>query len=277
MVIPKDRMTDVLYDYHMALSLGNSGAFGTSRHERALYKQSVFDKHGISEAQFDSSMVWYTRHTKELAQMYKVVSERMKVERRDIERLISIRDKKPMISDQGDTVNVWPWNTELRLSCAALDNLYTFSLFPDSNYRDNDSLVWEVYSRYLSSATDSMREASVVMELMMKYETGIRVSRIRQVAESGRMHVSVQDDTLGVLKRLSGMLYFLGDSCTEAVVADSVRLMRYRVKRAVSDDKPATADADTLAAHSVAEEDAAEPDEKNTTRKSRMRKGGTNR
>ena len=230
--IPEDKMIDVLYDFHMAQALGNSGAFGTSRHERALYENAVYAKHGITEAEFDSALVWYTRHTKMLADIYKEVSKRMKKESRSVEKLISIRDKKPMTSERGDTVDVWAWNRALRLSRAALDNLYSFNLSSDSNYHATDSLVWSVHYRMLPvGGVDSVANNALVMNLMLHYAKDTTVNRYARVTESGQVRLSIQNDTLGEIKKISGMMYFMPDSCPCVVVADSITLYRYHVKR----------------------------------------------
>ena len=69
-IIQPDRMENILYDYHLSISMGNNLSY-SDNYQKEAYKNYVFEKHHITEAEFDSSMVWYTRHTEELASLYK--------------------------------------------------------------------------------------------------------------------------------------------------------------------------------------------------------------
>ena len=68
-IIQPDKMETVLYDYHMVQAMG-SEITSTPEYQLKLYHSYVFDKHGITKALFDSSMVWYTRHPAYLTQIY---------------------------------------------------------------------------------------------------------------------------------------------------------------------------------------------------------------
>ena len=47
-------------------------------YKRVLYIESVFKKHGITQAEFDSSMVWFTRNPEVLTKIYEKVNARLK-------------------------------------------------------------------------------------------------------------------------------------------------------------------------------------------------------
>ena len=47
---------NVLYDYHIAKAMGEEVPYNES-YKRVLYIESVFKKYGITQADFDSSMV----------------------------------------------------------------------------------------------------------------------------------------------------------------------------------------------------------------------------
>lgn len=105
-IIQPDRMENILYDYHLSIAMSNNLNY-SENYKREVYKNSVFDKHRITEAEFDSSMVWYTRHTEELAAIYKNLGERFRKEKKHVQNLLAIRENKPAISMPGDTVDVW--------------------------------------------------------------------------------------------------------------------------------------------------------------------------
>ena len=69
-VIDPDDMEDILYDYHLADAAANLNSDSTRFYNARLYQLAVLKKHGVTEAQFDSSMVYYTRHTEKLYAIY---------------------------------------------------------------------------------------------------------------------------------------------------------------------------------------------------------------
>ena len=76
-------------------------------YKRVLYIESVYRKHGITQADFDTSMVWYARHPDALTKVYEKVNQRLKAERDGINHLIALRDNKPKESLPGDSIDVW--------------------------------------------------------------------------------------------------------------------------------------------------------------------------
>lgn len=59
-VLPEDKMTDVLYDIQLAQAIYRSDAqFNTDERKDALV-ESVLRKHKISQADLDSSLLWYS-------------------------------------------------------------------------------------------------------------------------------------------------------------------------------------------------------------------------
>ena len=93
-VLPDAKMENVLYDYHIAKAMGEEVPYNES-YKRVLYIESVFKKYGITQADFDSSMVWFARNPEVLTKIYEKVNVRLKAERDGINHLIALRDNKP--------------------------------------------------------------------------------------------------------------------------------------------------------------------------------------
>ena len=68
-VLPDAKMENVLYDYHIAKAMGEEVPYNES-YKRVLYIESVFKKYGITQADFDSSMVWFARNPEVLTKIY---------------------------------------------------------------------------------------------------------------------------------------------------------------------------------------------------------------
>ena len=60
-ILSNKEMRDVLYDLHRVDgALQTAGYNYGHTQEVAAYYKSVLDKHGVTQAQFDSSLVWFT-------------------------------------------------------------------------------------------------------------------------------------------------------------------------------------------------------------------------
>ena len=57
-VLSDAKMEAVLYDYHIAKAMGEQLSYNES-YKRVLYLESVCRKNGMTEGQFDTSMVWF--------------------------------------------------------------------------------------------------------------------------------------------------------------------------------------------------------------------------
>ena len=89
-VISDAKMRDVLYDLHRADGIIQVAGYNYSHdQEVAGYYKNVLDKHGITQAEFDSSLVWYTDNPQIFNKIYPKVVERLEA---DYDRLKAIRD-----------------------------------------------------------------------------------------------------------------------------------------------------------------------------------------
>ena len=81
-VLSSRQMRDVIYDLHRAdavIIVAGYTAGGYEEETKACYR-SVMAKHGITQAQFDSSLVWYTNHPAFFEKIYPKVKSRVEEE-----------------------------------------------------------------------------------------------------------------------------------------------------------------------------------------------------
>ena len=70
-ILHSGEMRSVLVDLHTTDALLQmSGKQFLSAEEKSLYYAQVLEKHGITQAQFDSSIVWYTAHPQLFDKIY---------------------------------------------------------------------------------------------------------------------------------------------------------------------------------------------------------------
>lgn len=232
-VIQPPTMEQLLYDYHIAKAMGDGLPY-TDNYKRALYVEDVFKKYNITEAQFDSSMVWYTRNTEVLSDMYQNINKRMKAELDDVKRLISIRDNKPITSEDGDSIDVWYMERVYRLTGYPLANRLTFNLPSDPNFHARDTLSWLVSYNYMGNDPDTARAALMAMHIV--YENDSIISEIKKILHSGRDSIRLQSDTLGAIKEIKGFIFYNNPAqdSTGTLWIDSISLMRYHSQDSLS-------------------------------------------
>ena len=89
-VLSNREMRNVLYDLHRADGAIQVAGYNYSHdQEVAAYYKNVLDKHRITQAQFDSSLVWYTDNPQIFNKIYPKVIERLE---EDYEREKQIRE-----------------------------------------------------------------------------------------------------------------------------------------------------------------------------------------
>lgn len=231
-VLSDSVMENVLYDYHIAKALGEQKERGEN-YKRVLYVDYVYQKHGITKAQFDSSMVWFSRHPDVLGEVYRKVTERLRAEEANIEWLVAMREHKPLTSLAGDSVDLWAWQPVYQLSGMPMDNRLTFSFPSDSNFKARDTLRWSVHFTFAGSgARDSLH--APVMALQMRFANDSVIGDFVQVREEGRRILTLTGDTLGDIKEVSGFVYYPRQDSVRPLVLDCISLTRYHAHGADS-------------------------------------------
>lgn len=205
-VLPDAKMENVLYDYHIAKAMGEEVPYNES-YKRVLYIESVFKKYGITQADFDSSMVWFARNPEVLTKIYEKVNVRLKAERDGINHLIALRDNKPKESLSGDSIDVWIWQHIYQLTGMPLDNKITFTLPSDTNFHDRDTLRWSARFRFHNGAPDSIHAPLMVMQVLYEKNDSV-ISAIRKVQGTGVETLTLFADTLGEINEIRGFIYY---------------------------------------------------------------------
>ena len=97
-VLSNREMRDVLYDLHRADGAIQVAGYNYSHdHEVAGYYKNVLDKHGITQAQFDSSLVWYTDNPQIFNKIYPKVITRLEADF-EVEKQIREMNREKKIS-----------------------------------------------------------------------------------------------------------------------------------------------------------------------------------
>lgn len=224
-VLDDATMEAVLHDYHIAKVMADE-LTGNETYRRVLYRDGVFCKHGITEAQFDSSMVWFARHPEIIAKLYEKVNKRLKSERDAVNHLIAIRDNQPKSLPSGDSVEVWRGITPLWLTGRPLANRLLLELTTDTTFHLRDSLTWRVHAVYRGKETgDSLSRA--VMALSLRFKNDSVVSVWQPMTDTCVHALALAADSAWEIKSVHGSIYMPSQVRQRVLRVDTASLMRY--------------------------------------------------
>jgi len=168
-----------------------------------VYRTAVLRKYGVSEARFDTSMVYYMRNTERLYAIYKRIGERLEDKARDLGSSEGSLASIMGASVSGDTADIWRGEKSLPLIPSQPYNLYTFTYTADSSYHKGDTFILTFHTDFIFQ--DGMRNGVAVLAVV--YANDSVASQVRQVSSSMHNEVRIDNrDTLGI-KEVRG--YFL--------------------------------------------------------------------
>ncbi len=228
-VLSKGNMEDVLVDYHIAKAMSENLP-PEERYKQALYLDYVFKKNGITEEVFDHSLAWYSRNTEDFAKIYERVNKRLSSQKEDIKNLIaSSSDDEQQQSETGDTVNVWHKQKIFKLTKAAVSNKFYFTIYPDSNYRERDILLWSIRCTFIS-AKEHPQEA--FMSMNVEYVNDSVISDSRPITYSGQYNIRIQNESSCKIRAIKGFVYYsqLSHYPQDALIVDKISMTRLHIK-----------------------------------------------
>lgn len=78
-IIPKHHMIDLLVDIHLSDAIITTKKFQTNKHEYQIegYYAYLYEKHGYTRQEIDSSIAFYSRYPAEYSKMYDQVLEKL--------------------------------------------------------------------------------------------------------------------------------------------------------------------------------------------------------
>ena len=217
-IIKPKQMENILYDYHLTLGMTNH----LKNTEKEAYKKYVFQKYQVTEATFDSSMVWYTREAQELAAIYERLEKRFKREYSHTEALLKSRDGESIsITSPGDTVNIWNKNEMVWMTEAPLMQRLTFEIKTDSNFHPKDKFIWDMDFHFFA-------KGNAIVGMSVTYNNDSVVGEMRQISQSGRQTICLTSDSAYQMKTMNGFIYIPNDSLQDPnILINNIKLMRY--------------------------------------------------
>lgn len=137
-ILSEKKMQSVLTDMLLAEAMVNVdyNTYKSDTMKLALY-ESVFRKHDITQAVYDSSLVWYGRNLDIYMEVYnRVLADLNKW----VNNLGDVQADAAPVSNR-DSVDIWPRRSYMALFPASVFNGVTFDIRPETNYSSGSCFV----------------------------------------------------------------------------------------------------------------------------------------
>ncbi len=227
-VIQPEEMALLMADIRVADAVisVNSTDYRTPLSRQAL-KRAVFKRHNVTQAQFDTSLVWYGHN----------IGKYQEVTDRSIEILDERLQKagsaatQAALSVAGDSVDVWDHPRSYRFNDKSATNYLTFDLEPDRNWADGDVYTW--HARF------SIAPESAQWTITAEYDDGAveMIQSTIQVNKVGRQDITIFTDSTRRATHISGWLEIETNGKRPAII-DSVGLLRRRRYEPLANRRP---------------------------------------
>ena len=231
-----DEMEDLMYDYYLSQGITNSKSF-TNDYDRRYNMQAVLKKHGLTNAEFDTMLVYYYNHMELMDEIYSHIQKRLGNEALELGASEGEVERFTIQSVSGDTTDVWEGKRQLMLLPIPPYHIVQFTQKADTSFHKGDSFLLTFGSHFLVQS--GSRNATAY--LAVTYENDSVVSTTSSVNVSGGSTVRISPCSLKV-KRFDGYFYMPRRSQTDnesessVLLLNHIQLMRFH-HREQSDEK----------------------------------------
>lgn len=224
-VMSKGKMEEVLYDYHLAQAM----VYSIPENERSSnqdYMDAVFRKHDITQADFDSSLVWYNMNAEDLKDIYAHLRQKFEEENQELQLKTGNSEMAAAFSQGGDTTNLWTGQRVLVLRNRNLQNLSQFVIKADSSFRPADHFL--LFANINIKHEPGLgNDYQLTMSLTLRNKEGKSFSRVETYTQSGSHQLEVSQAVPKDIEEVSGFFYYRGkQGGRNLALIDNIALVR---------------------------------------------------
>jgi Uncharacterized conserved protein len=220
-IIPERAMQQILCDMHLAdaIIISDYYSFQTDEDKKALF-QSVFDKHNITEAVYDSSLVWYGKNLDVYMQVYNMALAEVK---KRIEEMGEIEPERDLSSNE-DMVDIWSISRNHEFYPSSLSNNLLFNIKPEDEFSSGSIFVLSLRVFGLVSDISSPIEVHLRAE---QNDTTIIMNNT--IPNDGFHEFIIRTNPSRKVKQVHGYIRLNSDTVSyHKVYLNDFRLMKYR-------------------------------------------------
>lgn len=222
-------MENILYDYYIADGMANceDGDAQEQAYNNGLYKLAVLKKHGVTQAEFDSSLVYYARHADRLHSIYENIEKRLG--NAAIGMGASAGDLQQFGSSvaNSDTADVWNEERSCVLQPQMPYNVLSYAIKADTAFHKGDRMVLSFDTHFIYQ--DGTKDG--VAQLVVRLSNDSIVSRTVHMSSNSHYTLNVVDDKNIGIKDVYGFIFLTKNQNTSSstmklMFVDNIRLVR---------------------------------------------------
>ncbi|MBO4451709.1 MAG: DUF4296 domain-containing protein [Bacteroidaceae bacterium] len=225
-LLSKREMEDVLYDYHIAQYMAANLPY-EERYQSYLYIDAVFEKHGITEAQFDSSLVYYNRHTDQIRDIYEHVQRKLENYDSKLQLESGSNEIRASFTLGGDTADIWSGRRMMILRNNPYLNKETFVIHADTSFHLNDRFRLSLFVDFVREDQNN-RDNNLTACLAVHFKDGKIISNVRSSNFPIHLDLELNPSDMKEVDYLSGYFLFQGDYNNLRVLGIVRDIMLYR-------------------------------------------------
>lgn len=239
-VLSQNEMEDVLYDYYLAQALAADRAHAGDTLSAEDYADMVLAKHGISQATFDTSLLWYSRNSEAFYEVYERINQRLD---RALGQVSTPSDNATRFATSGDTANVWAGRSVYLLLPMSYANALHFTQATDTLLRANDKIEWHFQSDFAYMSGNK----SAIALLAIYYDNDSIATAVSRIYGNGAQVLSLVAANRPT-KKVYGHIYFDEpiDNSNKLCVISDLALVRYKKQPLPTDTIARPSSADSL-------------------------------
>ena len=229
--IQKGKMENILFDYHLAKVMFEQEGKNDSLTLLA-YQESIFEKYDVTRADFDSSMVYYSRHMQLLHEIYEHLGDRLS---KELVAQGGVASGMGQYGDEiagADTASIWKGDRSIALTPFPISNSYSFEAKADTSFHKGDRIILDFDAQFIYQM--GLREATAVLSVTFMNDS-VRTETVH-VSLSSHFHLQIEDSGMLGIKNVRG--YFLlsngGNGYSSTIrmcLCYNIKLLRMHVKR----------------------------------------------
>lgn len=208
-MLSEKKMAGVLADLTLVESLSDNqlASGGGSDSVYRVYRQSIMQRHGVTEAQFDTTLAWYGRHLEEYAALYAAVDKQIERREKRYGKSVGTSVDKPANS-------LLPLPQMLTIGANDPGRGFSFAL-DGHRLKKGDYLTLKMRFNQL--------DGNATVYLAAEYPHSETLYLRRQVHSSGPLEIVLQTDSARLPERIVGYVH-LPDAPSRRVWVDSLTL-----------------------------------------------------
>ena len=207
-VISERKLERVLYDFHIAQGMvEHVPRSGDQDYESMRYElqQAVFRKHDISQEDFDRSMVYYLSDMEKMSVIYNHIAERLEREADALGVAAGPRDMYAMLTQHGDTANVWSDRPLFAIRNRQIHNFQMWRLVCDSTWLPGDDILWRFELKQL--ALQSYGHSELFADIVVVFDNDSVRSHLTSIDTKQDVELRIDNSEDWLPRSISGHLF----------------------------------------------------------------------